>query len=133
MSNRNLSDALKPLRARKYKAKPLAATEEDCRTITRADLAEAIYKSTSVSAPLSRADCAHMVEITLAEIFDRLVAREDVKLSCFGAFTVRAKKERVGRNPKTGADAKISARLVVVFKASNVMRARINGQREASE
>ncbi len=77
---------------------------------------------------MPRADSAKYVEIVLAEIFNRIVSREDVKLSSFGAFLVRAKKERLGRNPKTGAGAAISARLVVTFKPSNIMRERINGE-----
>jgi integration host factor subunit alpha len=92
-------------------------------TVTRADLADALHKKSGHS----RADCAKFVEMVLKEIFESIVAREDVKLSSFGAFQVRAKKERLGRNPKTGADAKISARLVVTFKPSNILRSRING------
>ncbi len=61
------------------------------------------------------------------EILERIVAHEDVKLASFGAFLVRAKKERLGRNPKTGVRAMVSARLVVVFKSSKILRARING------
>lgn len=91
-------------------------------TVTRADLAEALH----VSLGLPRAEAAKYVEMVLDEIFDAIVAREDVKLSSFGAFQVRAKKERLGRNPKTGANAKITARLVVTFKPSNILRSRIN-------
>jgi integration host factor subunit alpha len=96
--------------------------DEDLRTTTRADLAEAIYLRTGVG----RADAAKYVEMVLEEIFERIVAREDVKLSSFGAFLIRAKRERQGRNPKTGEAAKITARLVVTFKPSNILRARIN-------
>lgn len=97
--------------------------EDTTKTITRADLADAIYRKIG----LPRAEATKYVEMVLEEIFERIVAREDVKLSSFGAFIVRAKKERVGRNPKTGANARISARLVVSFKPSNILRARING------
>ncbi|MBM3576797.1 MAG: integration host factor subunit alpha [Alphaproteobacteria bacterium] len=93
------------------------------RTLTRSDLAEAVHRR--VGTP--RADSAKYVEMVLEEIFQHIVAGEDVKLSSFGAFTVRAKKERMGRNPKTGDGAQISARLVVAFKPSNVLRAKING------
>ncbi|MGJ0425541.1 integration host factor subunit alpha [Methylocystis sp.] len=91
-------------------------------TVTRSDLADAVHRKVGVP----RAESAKCVEMVLEEIFERIVAREDVKLSSFGAFTVRSKKERLGRNPKTGAGAMISARLVVSFKPSNIMRARIN-------
>ena len=96
--------------------------EADFRTLTRADLADAVHKQTG----LGRAESSKFVEMVLEEIFETIVAREDVKLSSFGAFLVRAKKERQGRNPKTGAGAKITARLVVTFKPSNVLRTRIN-------
>lgn len=95
------------------------------RTITRADLADAIHRRIGIS----RAESAEFVESVLIEIFQAIVAGEDVKLSSFGSFHIRWKNERVGRNPKTGAAAPISARRVVMFKASNVLRARINGHR----
>ncbi|HEY8123849.1 MAG TPA: integration host factor subunit alpha [Methylocystis sp.] len=91
--------------------------------VTRSDLADAIHQKVG----MPRAESAKYVEMVLEEIFERIVAREDVKLSSFGAFLVRSKKERLGRNPKTGAGAKISARLVVSFKPSNIMRAKIKG------
>lgn len=92
-------------------------------TVTRSDLADAVHRKVGVP----RAESAKYVEMVLDEIFERIVSREDVKLSSFGAFLVREKKERLGRNPKTGAGAKISARLVVAFKPSNILRAKING------
>jgi integration host factor subunit alpha len=99
------------------------------KTITRADLAEAVHRKTGHG----RAESAKLVEMVLDEIFETIVSKEDVKLSSFGAFQIRAKKERQGRNPKTGEDAKISARLVVTFKPSNVLRARINGNPECAD
>lgn len=101
--------------------------EDLTRTVTRADLADAVHRKLGIP----RADSAQYVEMVLEEIFERIVAREDVKLSSFGAFLVRAKKERLGRNPKTGEDAKITARLVVTFKPSNILRAKINGNHHA--
>lgn len=93
----------------------------DARTMTRADLADAIHRRTG----LGRAESAKYVEMVLEEIFTSIVSRNDVKLSSFGAFIVRAKRERQGRNPKTGKEAKITARLIVTFKPSNVLRDRI--------
>ncbi len=95
---------------------------EELKTVTRADLAEAVHRHTG----LGRTDCAKYVEMVLDEIFEAIVTRNDVKLSSFGAFQIRAKRERQGRNPKTGQEAKITARLVVTFKPSNVLRARVN-------
>jgi integration host factor subunit alpha len=94
------------------------------RTITRADLADAVYRAVG----LSRAESADMVEAVLAEISETIVQGSSVKLSSFGSFLVRAKGERVGRNPKTGIEVPIAPRRVIVFKASNVMKARINGE-----
>jgi integration host factor subunit alpha len=90
-------------------------------TLTRADLARAVQNTVGIS----RAEATELIGAVLDEIFERLVAREEVKLSSFGTFTIREKRERVGRNPKTGAGAKISARLVVSFKPSNILRSRV--------
>jgi integration host factor subunit alpha len=101
----------------------LDASNGETRTLTRADLAEAVHRRTG----LGRAESAKFVEMVLEEIFTSIVSRDDVKLSSFGAFLIRAKRERQGRNPKTGKEAKITARLVVTFKPSNVLRGRVNG------
>ncbi len=92
------------------------------RTITRADLAEAVYRELG----LSRTESAAMVEMVLAEIADTIVSGETVKLSSFGSFLVRDKGQRVGRNPKTGTEVPIPPRRVTVFKPSNIMKQRIN-------
>ncbi|MCU0818661.1 MAG: integration host factor subunit alpha [Beijerinckiaceae bacterium] len=99
------------------------------RTITRADLCESVYQKLG----LSRAESAELVETVLKEISDTLVSGETVKLSSFGSFIVREKGERIGRNPKTGVEVPITPRRVLVFKPSNVMKARINGDEAASE
>ncbi len=92
-------------------------------TITRADLSEAVYQRLG----LSRTESAELVELVLKEICDCLERGETVKLSSFGSFVVREKTERIGRNPKTGVEVPITPRRVMVFKASNVLKARING------
>ena len=93
------------------------------RTVTRVDLAEAVYRCVG----LSRKESAILVESVLDELADALVGGESVKLSSFGRFLVRAKSERIGRNPKTGIEVPITQRRVMVFKPSNVLKARING------
>ena len=93
------------------------------KTITRADLSEAVYKRVG----LSRTESAALVETVLDHIADCVVRGEPVKLSSFGSFVVRNKGERVGRNPKTGEEVPISPRRVLVFKASNVLKQKING------
>jgi integration host factor subunit alpha len=95
----------------------------ESRTITRADLAEAVYQKVG----LSRAESAELVEIVLREMSDTIARGENVKLSSFGSFLVRAKSERVGRNPKTGVEVPITPRRVMVFRPSNVLKTRING------
>lgn len=99
------------------------------KTITRADLCEAVYQKVG----LSRSESAELVEAVLSEIADCLSTGESVKLSSFGTFTVRSKTERIGRNPKTGEEVPILPRRVLVFKPSNVMKLRVNGDMSASE
>lgn len=92
------------------------------KTVTRADLCEAVYQKVG----LSRTESADLVELVLAEISDRLVEGENVKLSSFGSFLVRSKGERIGRNPKTGEEVPIAPRRVMVFKPSNVLKDEVN-------
>jgi integration host factor subunit alpha len=92
------------------------------KTLTRADLCEAVYRDVG----LSRTESAEIVERILQEIADSLVDGENVKLSSFGTFTVRSKGGRVGRNPKTGEEVPITPRRVLVFRPSHVLRQRVN-------
>lgn len=91
-------------------------------TITRADLSEAVYQEVG----LSRNESSALVETVLDEIADALAQGESVKISSFGSFGVRQKGQRVGRNPKTGQEVPIMPRRVLVFRASHVLRERIN-------
>ncbi len=92
------------------------------KTITRADLSEAVYQKVG----LSRSESAALVESFLNEISERLEQGETVKLSSFGSFIVRQKNQRIGRNPKTGEEVPIPPRKVLVFKPSNVLKDKIN-------
>ncbi len=94
------------------------------RTVTRADLSEAVYQKVG----LSRAESARLVEQVLGEICDSLIAGKAVKLSGFGTFIVRNKAERIGRNPKTGVEAPVEKRRVMVFKPSGNLKAHMNGE-----
>lgn len=96
----------------------------DNRTVTRADLAEAVYEQVG----LSRNESSDLVEAVLDVISTALVGGDTVKISSFGSFSVREKGERVGRNPKTGVEVPISPRKVLVFRASHVLKDRVNGQ-----
>ena len=91
------------------------------KTLTRADLAEAVYRKVG----LSRTESAQLVEMVLDEICEAIVREETVKLSSFATFHIRAKNQRIGRNPKTGEEVPILPRKVMTFKASNVLKQRI--------
>jgi integration host factor subunit alpha len=93
----------------------------ESRTVTRADLAEAVYEEVG----LSRNESSDLVESVLDEVSQALIEGENVKISSFGSFTIREKGERIGRNPKTGIEVPISPRKVLVFRASHVLKDRI--------
>jgi integration host factor subunit alpha len=92
------------------------------RTVTRAQLGEAVYQEVG----LSRNESAALVESVLQEIAGALHKGEGVKISSFGSFIVRRKGLRTGRNPKTGEEVPILPRKVLVFRASHVLKNRIN-------
>ncbi|MFO1067610.1 MAG: integration host factor subunit alpha [Geminicoccaceae bacterium] len=96
------------------------------KTVTRAQLAEAVYQEVG----LSRSESAALVDAILNEVADSLMADGAVKISSFGTFSVRQKGHRVGRNPKTGDEVPILPRRVLVFRASQVLKDRINKARE---
>src|SRR5467141_1760429 len=98
------------------------------KTVTRADLCEAVYQKIG----LSRTESAALVELVLKEITDCLERGETVKLSSFGAFVVRKKGQRIGRNPKTGTEVPISPRRVMVFKPSAILKQHINAGPDGS-
>jgi integration host factor subunit alpha len=88
------------------------------KTITRADLVEALARR----ANMQRADANRLLTRMLEMMQDSLVEGETVKLSRFGNFNVRAKRQRVGRNPKTGEEVPITPRRVVTFRPSQMLR-----------
>ena len=92
------------------------------RTLTRADLTEAVY----LNIGLSRNESADLVESVLEEMCVCLEAGEEVKLSSFGTFSVQFKRERVGRNPKTGVEATITPRRVLSFRPSHILKNRVD-------
>ncbi len=91
------------------------------RTVTRANLSDAVYQEVG----LSRRESAELVDSVLNEISDALVRGDPVKLSSFGSFMVRQKGEHVGRNPKTGDEFPILPRRVLVFRASPALKERV--------
>lgn len=92
------------------------------RTLTRADLAAAVYREVG----LSYRESAEMVDTVIDELCDTLTTGETVKISSFGSFTIRDKEPRMGRNLRTREEVMISKRRVVVFRASPVLKRRLN-------
>ena len=92
------------------------------KTITRSDVAEKVYEKIG----LSRKDSGDILDMVIDEIRNELTKGNDVKLSSFGTFSLKRKKPRIGRNPKTGVEAEISARTVISFKPSQNLRKAIN-------
>ena len=92
------------------------------KTVTRADLTEAVYREVG----LSRYESAQLVESVIEQISSTLARGESVKISSFGTFSVHDKAQRIGRNPKTGEQVPILPRRVLVFRASHVLKNRMN-------
>ena len=93
------------------------------KTVTRVSITEAIYEEIG----LSRKDSADVLDMIIEEIKSELAAGNDVKISSFGTFSLRKKKARIGRNPKTGVEAEISPRTVISFKPSQILRKAVSG------
>ena len=89
---------------------------------TRSTLSEAVYRNVG----LSRNESAMLVDSVFNEISKSLIDGHDVKISSFGTFIVRNKKERIGRKPKTGEEVPITARQVVTFRSSNVLKSEVS-------
>lgn len=90
-------------------------------TLTRADLAETINRKMG----FSRAESLEMVEAILAKMCGAMADGENVKISGFGTFILRDKKQRIGRNPKTGVEVPITPRRVLTFRASQKLKDRV--------
>ena len=91
--------------------------------MTKADIVKAVYERVG----LSKSESARIVDELLEIIRSALESGEDVKISGFGHFVLRDKKARIGRNPKTGVEIMITPRRVVTFRASPIMKRRMNG------
>src|SRR3989338_4937075 len=94
------------------------------KTITRAQLGEAVYQEVG----LSRNESADLLETVLNEISGALSRGEAVKISSFGSFSIRQKGQRIGSNPKTGEEVPILPRKVLVFRPSQVLKNSINAR-----
>jgi len=90
--------------------------------MTKAEIVEQIYEKVG----FSRRESSDIVETMLEIMKESLAEGEKIKISGFGNFVVRAKRERLGRNPHTGQEIKISARKVITFKASQILKTAVN-------
>lgn len=93
-------------------------------TMTKADIVEKVYQKIG----FSKKEASELVEMVFDELKGVLQNGDKVKISGFGNFVVRGKNERIGRNPQTGEQIKISARRVLTFRPSQVLKAMLNGE-----
>lgn len=91
-------------------------------SMTKADMVELVYERIGVS----KRESARIVETIFDVVKETLERGDNVKISGFGSFNIQHKKPRRGRNPQTGEEITISARRVLSFKASNVLRDQLN-------
>lgn len=87
-------------------------------SVTKADIVERVYKE----AGFSKKEAADLVDLVFKVIKDTLARGEKVKISGFGNFHLKDKDDRVGRNPQTGEAMMISARRVLTFKPSQILK-----------
>jgi integration host factor subunit alpha len=91
-------------------------------SLTKAEMAERLFEELG----LNKREAKEMVESFFDEIRESLAANEQVKLSGFGNFDLRDKRQRPGRNPKTGEEVPISARRVVTFRPGQKLKDRVD-------
>ncbi|MBC7466682.1 MAG: integration host factor subunit alpha [Bdellovibrio sp.] len=96
-------------------------------TVTKADIVEKVYEKIG----FSKKEASELVEMVFNSLKGTLQNGDKVKISGFGNFMVRGKNERIGRNPQTGEQIKISARRVLTFRPSQVLKAMLNGEEYA--
>lgn len=94
------------------------------KTITKAEIVDALHERVG----FSKKEAAEFVEMVFDTLKETLAKGEKIKLSGFGNFVVRDKRERRGRNPQTGDSIQIEARRVLTFKPSQVLRSEVNGE-----
>lgn len=94
--------------------------------MTKADIVEALYQKVG----FSKKEAADLVELVFDTIKNTLASGDKIKISGFGNFVVREKRSRIGRNPQTGEQIEISARKVLTFRPSQVLRAEVNASLE---
>tara|TARA_B100001123_G_C14774343_1_gene813982 strand:- start:270 stop:563 length:294 start_codon:yes stop_codon:yes gene_type:complete len=91
-------------------------------TLTRVEIANSINKEIGIS----RSESSYFVDAIVNEVIKSLIEKKKIKISSFGTLKIRHKKERIGRNPKTGVEHKISARNTISFVASKILKSSLN-------
>jgi integration host factor subunit alpha len=94
-------------------------------TLKKEDLVSSVYEKTD----LSKSECKRTVETLFEIIKETLEQGEEIKISGFGKFQVKEKRQRRGRNPQTGEDMVLRERRILVFRTSPVLRAKLNSGR----
>jgi len=102
--------------------RPSARNHGGC-TMTKADIIEGVYEKVG----FSKKESAEIVELVFDTVKETLERGDKIKISGFGNFQVRHKNARVGRNPQTGREIEISARRVLTFRPSQVLKSALNG------
>lgn len=102
------------------------AASADSTTLTKAELIESIYEKIG----FSKKEASDIVELIFETLKGTLEKGEKVKISGFGNFVVREKRPRIGRNPQTGEEIEITARRVLTFKPSQVLKSALNKDRK---
>ena len=97
--------------------------------MTKADIVENVYEKVG---GFSKKESAEIVELVFDTVKETLERGDKIKISGFGNFQVRHKNARVGRNPQTGEEIKISERRVLTFRPSQVLKSALNGAAEAA-
>ncbi len=98
-------------------------------SLTKADMAAGLFNAIG----LNKKEARELVDLFFQELEASLADGEQIRLSGFGNFDLRDKKEHPGRNPKTGAKVTITARRVVTFRPGNKLRARIEAYAGTAE
>ena len=98
-------------------------------TLTKSEIAQSLFEELG----LNKREARELIDCFYEDLKDSLSSAEQVKISGFGNFDLRDKRERPGRNPKTGVDTAISARRVVTFKPGQKLKSRVESYAGSSK
>ncbi len=98
-------------------------------TLTKAELVESVYEKIG----FSKKEAADIVELIFDTMKETLEKGEKIKISGFGNFVIRQKRPRIGRNPQTGEEIEITARKVLTFKPSQILKSALNTGKDGAD